>query len=180
MSRGLGKMQRLILASLKPAKQAHVEGTFNYTGAAGFAKVAHQSDRYDLRGTLRYLAIRLSERPGKRKRRPVSDDLRVVDESFRVAFVRAAHHLVERGLLIPCDDEDAKRLRFVSMRPDMTAAVVRAPQIRQKIPTPELIRMLRVLVTDESTIDAEIAAAQQLYAVVRLLATSGLTADVPH
>lgn len=26
MSRGLGKMQRLILASLKPAKQAHVEG----------------------------------------------------------------------------------------------------------------------------------------------------------
>ena len=31
MSRGLGKMQRLILASLKPAKQAYVEGKFNYS-----------------------------------------------------------------------------------------------------------------------------------------------------
>ncbi len=42
MSRGLGKMQRLILASLKPAKQAHVEGKFNYSGAARFAKVRSQ------------------------------------------------------------------------------------------------------------------------------------------
>ena len=48
MSRGLGKMQRLILASLKPAKQAHVEGKLNYTGAAGFANVMHLSDLYDL------------------------------------------------------------------------------------------------------------------------------------
>ena len=134
MSRGLGKMQRLILASLKPAKQAHVEGNFDYTGAASFAKVAHQSDLYDLRGALRYLAIRLSERPGKRKRRPVSEDLRVVDQSFRVTFVRAAYNLVERGLLIRYDDEDAKQLRFVSMRPDI---FVVHPQIRQKIPAPE-------------------------------------------
>ena len=177
MSRGLGKMQRLILASLKPAKQAHVEGNFNYTGAASFAKVAHQSDLYDLRGTLRYLAIRLSERRGKRKRRPLSEDLRVVDESFRVTFVRAAHNLVERGLLIRCDNEGAKQLRFVSMRPDIPVV---HPQIRQKIPTPELIRMLRVLLTDENTIDAENDAAQQLHAVVGLLAASGLTTAVPH
>jgi hypothetical protein len=174
MSRGLGKMQRLILASLKPAKQAHVEGKFNYTGAAGFAKVAHQSDLYDLRGTLRYLAIRLSERPGKRKRRPVSEDLRVVDQSFRA--VRAAHNLVEGGLLIRCDTGDAKQLRFVSMRPDI---LVVHPQIHQEIPAPELIRMLRVLI-NENTIDAENDAAQQLHAVVGLLAASGLTTAVPH
>jgi len=165
MSRGLGKMQRLILASLRPAKQAHVEGKLNYTGAAGFANVMHLSDLYDLRGTLPYLAIRLSERPGKRKRRPISDDLRVVDQSFRVAFWQAARHLVERGLLIPCDDEDAKQLRFVRMRPEIDRSRRFAhPQTRQKIPTPELTRMLRVLVTNENTTDAEIAAAQQLYA----------------
>lgn len=172
MSRGLGKMQRLVLASLKPAKQAHVEGKFNYTGAASFANVVHLSDLYDLRGTLPYLAIRLSERPGKRKQRPISEDLRVVDQSFRVTFWRAANHLVERGLLIRCDDEDAKQLRFVSTRPDI---FVVHPQICQKLPAPELTRMLRVLLTNENTIDAENAAAQQLHAVVGLLGASGLT-----
>ena len=175
MSRGLGKMQRLILASLKPAKQAHVEGKFNYWGAAGFANVMHLSDLYDLRGTLPYLAIRLSERPGKRKRRPVSEDLRVVDQNFRVTFWNAAHKLVKRGLLIPCGDEDAKQLRFVSMRPDI---FVVHPQIRQTIPAPELTRMLRVVL--ENTPDAENAAAQQLDAVVGLLAASGLTYELPH
>ena len=177
MSRGLGKMQRLILASLKPAKQAHVEGKFNYIGAASFANVVHQSDLYDLRATLRYVAIRLSERPGKRKRRPVSEDRRVVDQRFRVTFMNAVHSLVERGLLIRCDAGDAKQLRFVSMRPDI---LVVHPQIHQEIPAPELIRMLRVLLTNENTIDAENDAAQQLHAVVGLLAASGLTTDVPH
>jgi hypothetical protein len=175
MSRGLGKMQRLILASLKPAKQAYVEGKFNYVGAARFANVAHLSDLYDLRATLPYLAIRLSERPGKRKRRPISEDLRVVDQTFRVAFCQAAHTLVERGLLIPCDDEDAKQLRFVSMRPDI---FVVHPQIRLKSPAPELTRMLRVLLSKENTID-ENDAAQQLHAVVGLLAASGLTFQEP-
>ena len=174
MSRGLGKMQRLILASLRPAKQAHVEGKFNYIGAAGFANVMHLSDLYDLRGTLPYLAIRLSDRPGKRKRRPVSEDLRVVDQSFRVTFLRAAHHLVERGKLIRCDDKDAKQLRFVRMRPEIDRSRRFAhPQTRQKIPAPELTRMLRALLTHENTADE--AAAQQLYAVVGLLAASGLT-----
>lgn len=174
MSRGLGKMQHLILASLKPAKQAHVEGKFSYIGAASFANVIYQSDHpgeilvrqggefmtldegvYDLRATLRYLAIRLSERPGKRKRRPVSEDLRVVDNAFRITFICAVRKLVERGLLIRCDDEDAKQLRFVSMRPDIFVH----PQIRQKIPAPEFTRMLRVLLTHENTTDAENAAA---------------------
>ena len=174
MSRGLGKMQRLILASLKPAKQAHVEGKFNYSGAARFANIMHLSDLYDLRGTLPYLAVRLSVRPGKRKQRPVSEDLRVVDQSFRVTFLRAAHHLVERGLLIPCDDEDAKQLRFVRMRPEIDRSRRFAhPQMRQKIPAPELTRMLRALLAHENTADE--AAAQQLYAVVGLLAASGLT-----
>ena len=146
MSRGLGKMQRLILASLKPAKQAYVEGKFNYVGAARFANVAHRSDLYDLRATLPYLAIRLSERPGKRKRRPISEDLRVVDQTFRVAFCQAAHTLVDRGLLIPCDDEDAKRLRFVRMRPEIDRSRSFA-----HIPAPELTRMLRALLTHENT-----------------------------
>jgi hypothetical protein len=177
MSRGLGKMQRLILASLKPAKQAYVEGKFNYVGAARFANLMHLSDLYDLRATLPYLAIRLSERPGKRKRRPVSEDLRVVDKSFRVAFCQAAHTLVERGLLIPCHNEDAKQVRFVRMRPDIDRSRSFAhPQTHQKIPAPELTRMLRALLTHENTADEEIAAAQQLYAVVGLLAASGLTA----
>ena len=175
MSRGLGKMQRLILASLRPAKQAYIEGKFNYVGAARFANLAHLSDLYDLRATLPYLAIRLSERPSKRKRPPISEDFRVVDQTFRVAFCQAAHTLVERGLLIPCDDEDAKQLRFVSMRPDIFAV---HPQIRLKIPAPELTRMLRVLL--ENSTDAENAAAEQLHAVVGLLAASGLTYELPH
>jgi hypothetical protein len=176
MSRGLGKMQRLILASLKPAKQAYVEGKFNYVGAARFANVAHLSDLYDLRATLPYLAIMLSERPDKRKRRPISEDLRVVDQSFRVAFCQAAHTLVERGLLIPCDGENAKQVRFVRMRPDIDRSRSFArPQTRQKIPAPELTRMLRALLTHDNTTDDEIAAEQQLYAVVGLLAASGLT-----
>ena len=133
MSRGLGKMQHLILASLKPAKQAHVEGKLSYIGAANFTNVIHQSDHpgetlvrqggefvtldegvYDLRATLRYVAIRLSARPGKRKRRPISEDRRVIDNAFRITFMNAVRSLVERGLLIPCDDEDAVQLRFVS------------------------------------------------------------------
>jgi hypothetical protein len=176
MSRGLGKMQRLILASLKPAKQAHVEGKFNYVGAARFANVAHLSDLYDLRATLPYLAIMLSERPDKRKRRPISEDLRVVDQSFRVAFCQAAHSLVERGLLIPCDGENAKQVRFVRMRPDIDRSRSFArSQTHQKIPAPELTRMLRALLTHDNTTDDEIAAEQQLYAVVGLLAASGLT-----
>ena len=176
MSRGLGKMQRLILASLKPAKQAHVEGKFNYVGAARFANVAHLSDLYDLRATLPYLAIMLSERPDKRKRRPISEDLRVVDQSFRVAFCQAAHTLVERGLLIPCDGENAKQVRFVRMRPDIDRSRSFAhPQTHQKIPAPELTRMLRALLTHDNTTDDEIAAKHQLYAVVGLLAASGLT-----
>jgi len=195
MSRGLGKMQRLILASLKPAKQAHVEGKLSYIGAANFTNVIHQSDHpgetlvrqggefmtldedvYDLRATLRYVAIRLSARPGKRKRRPVSLDRRVIDNAFRITFMNAVRSLVERGLLIPCDAGDAKQLRFVSMRPDI---LVVHPQIHQEIPAPELIRMLRVLL-NENTIDAENDAAQQLHAVVGLLAASGLTTAVPH
>ena len=67
---------------------------------------------------------------------------------------------------------DAKQLRFVSMRPDI---LVVHPQIHQEIPAPELIRMLRVLLTYENTIDAENDAAQQLHAVVGLLAASGLS-----
>jgi hypothetical protein len=136
MSRGLGKMQHLILASLKQAKRAHIEGQLSYTGSASFANVVHQSKRpgetlvrqggefvtldegvYDLRATLRYLAIRISEGPSKRKRRPVSQDLRVIDNAFRITFMKGVRSLVERGLLVRCDAEDAVQLRFVSMPP---------------------------------------------------------------
>ena len=90
--------------------------------------------------------------------------------STEIRFCQAAHTLVKRGLLIPCGDEGAKQLRFVSMRPDI---FVVHPQIRQTIPAPELTRMLRVVL--ENTSDEIIAAEQQLYAVVGLLAASGLT-----
>ena len=42
MSRGLGQMQQLILASLKPAKRAHAEGKFNYIGAASEESGLHK------------------------------------------------------------------------------------------------------------------------------------------
>jgi hypothetical protein len=171
MSRGLGKMQRLILASLRPAKQAHVKDNFNYTGAPGFANLKHLNDVYDLRGTLPYLAIRLSEQSGKRKRRPVSEDLRV-DQSFRITFLNAAHKLVERGLLIRCDSEDAKQLRFVRMRPEIDRSRRFAhPQTHQKIPAPELIRMLHDLLKQANTTNDEIAAAQ-LYAVAGVIGSA--------
>jgi hypothetical protein len=129
-------MQHLILASLKQAKRAHIEGKLSYTGAASLANVIRHSKRpgetivrqggefvildesvYDLRATLRYLAIRLLEEPSKRKRRPVSQDLRVVDNAFRITFMKAVRNLIERGLLVRCDAEDAVQLRFVSMPP---------------------------------------------------------------
>ena len=101
MSRGLGTMQRLILASLETAKQAYVEGKFNYIGAASFANVRHQSGLYDLRGTLPYLAIRLSERPGKRKRRPISEDLRVVDQTFQSRVLPSRPHVGQARAVDP-------------------------------------------------------------------------------
>ena len=175
MSRGLGKMQRLILASLKPAKQAYVEGKFNYVGAARFANVAHLSDLYDLRATLPYLAIRLSERPSKRKRRPISEDLRVVDKSFRVAFCQAAHTLVERGLLIPCHNEDAKQVRFVRMRPEIDRSRCFAHQPVKKFQRPSSLACSVLSLPMRTPPMKKLPRQQQLYAVVGLLAASGLT-----
>jgi hypothetical protein len=83
---------------------------------------------YDLRATLVYLAVTLTQRPiagRKRKYRPAREnkwhpaDIHFVDSSFRASFSRAVRNLVERGLLICCDNDDAEQLRFVSLRPDI-------------------------------------------------------------
>ena len=83
-------MQQLILAALKPAKQAYANGEFDYIGGAGLENLEHKGiDRsddpipldqlqarqggeyytleegvYDLRCTLRYLAIHWPKRWG--------------------------------------------------------------------------------------------------------------------
>jgi hypothetical protein len=182
MSRGLGRMQNLILASLKPAKRAYAEQKFDYIGGAGLKNLNEQSDRafdkahqqleaqsgktnqpdplqallslvnmhrdapvaedevlvfsggehtyldegvYDLRATLRYLADRFNKKKlvswENRDRTANWDHCSYwfVDDSFRVSFYRAARNLVERGLLICCDNDEAAQLRFVSMRPDI-------------------------------------------------------------
>jgi hypothetical protein len=91
---------------------------------------------YDLRATLRYLTIALNK-PTKAEHRPFpfshkhtianeNEDRPAnqasywrVDDVFRISFYRAARNLVDRGLLISCDDDDATQLRFVSMHPDI-------------------------------------------------------------
>ena len=70
MSRGLGKMQRAILAGLEPAKRAHMRGKFDYLGAQVFSRLHDEPTlgwsgthvtlgkrQFDLRATLRYLAL---------------------------------------------------------------------------------------------------------------------------
>jgi hypothetical protein len=67
MSRGLGKMQHLILASLKPAKQAHVEGKFSYIGAASFANVISRYQAFGTTGQAQAAAC--FRRPSRRRQR---------------------------------------------------------------------------------------------------------------
>ena len=79
---------------------------------------------YDLRATLRYLAIQFKKKePAAWVNRDRTSNLaRVigyVDTTFRISFYRAVRNLVERRLLIRCDDDTEKQLRFVSMRPDI-------------------------------------------------------------
>jgi hypothetical protein len=88
MPRGLGQMQRFLLAALKPAKLAYASGKFDYVGGAGSENSKAKGwsrDRelmpvsqllvnkggeywaldpkvYDLRCTLRYLAIHWPKR----------------------------------------------------------------------------------------------------------------------
>lgn len=151
MSRGLGDMQRTVLASLEPAKRAYAQGKFDYVGGAASENVwAHSDDDskfvrhggefftlddnvYDLRATLVYAALNAPVRvwPGLRDGTGISPfkmarhnpwrggKFQYVQTVFRDAFMRAARSLVERGLLIRSDDEDARQLRFVSLRDDL-------------------------------------------------------------
>src|SRR5262249_27412318 len=129
MSRGPGQMQQLILAALKPAKQAYANGEFDYIGGAGLENLMNNRSAdpipldqlqarqggeyytleegvYDLRCTLRYLAIHWPKRWGvKAWRNPDrSANFRrssywFMGDAFRISFMRAARGLVDRGLL---------------------------------------------------------------------------------
>jgi hypothetical protein len=92
---------------------------------------------YDLRATLRWLAIRQSIRQKAQKGRSPklgesawrNQDRTAhehgssywhLDPAFRISFYRAARSLVKRGLLIACDPvEKGREIRFVSMRKDV-------------------------------------------------------------
>ena len=65
---------------------------------------------------------------GGRFRRPFASST----TAFRITFMNAVRSLVKRGLLIPCDDEDAVQLRFVSHQ--------RAPRPRPPNPSPRSVR----------------------------------------
>jgi hypothetical protein len=87
-------------------------------------------DVYDLRMTLRYMAITMTETLTTRSspaRRPdplmsgLSGGEVYIEQPFRTAFYRAARSLVERGLLIRLDDDATGQIRFVSLRPDLEA-----------------------------------------------------------
>jgi hypothetical protein len=154
MPRGLGQMQRFLLAALKPAKLAYASGKFDYVGGAGSENSKAKGcsgDRelmpisqllvnkggeywaldpkvYDLRCTLRYLAIHWPKRKNdypacwqKWWKTPTygSSSYWCVSDPFRVSFMRAARSLVDRGSLIACDDDGAPQLRFVSLASDL-------------------------------------------------------------
>jgi hypothetical protein len=147
MSRGIGQMQSVVLAALKPAKRAFAAGAFKYIGGADYENVFRHmtSDShggyqyppegplvraggefytlgdgvYDLRATLVYLALQWPRRGMPRQNRDREDGYYWIDPSFRNAFTRAARTLIDRGLLIRCDGEDGPQVRLVSMRPDI-------------------------------------------------------------
>jgi hypothetical protein len=134
-------VQRLLLAALKPAKRAYANGEFDYIGGAATYNLWErpeaetepdpkremfirkggeykllESDVYDLRATMRYLAINWPKKLQTKTAGPPARIIRdrigtfrtsrywCVEPSFRISFMRAAHGLVDRGMLIPCDD----------------------------------------------------------------------------
>jgi hypothetical protein len=100
MSRGLGNVQRAIIAGLKPAMAARRDGILRYPGGGHDGKVRERGDylaladdEYDLRAVLRFLAY---GKPGA-VHNPVEGS---IEPAFSAAFSRAAHGLEERGVLI--------------------------------------------------------------------------------
>jgi hypothetical protein len=100
MSRGLGNMQRAIIAGLKPAMAARHDGILRYPGGGHDGKVRERGDyvvladdEYDLRAVLRFLAY---GKPGAVYNLVEG----YIQSAFSAAFSRAAHGLEERGILI--------------------------------------------------------------------------------
>ena len=100
MSRGLGNMQRAIIAGLKPAMAARRDGILRYPGSGHDGKVRERGDyvvladdEYDLRAVLRFLAYGKPEAVYNLVEGSI-------EPTFSAAFSRAAHGLEERGILI--------------------------------------------------------------------------------
>ena len=108
MGRGLGRVQRDILATLEEAKAAmpRYQGArwgppYGHEGEPGWVssrggRVRLPDGVYDLRCSLRYLA----RRDGQVYAQGEERGLGYVSEGYRVAFSRAARGLLRRGLLV--------------------------------------------------------------------------------
>jgi hypothetical protein len=86
VSRGLGWLQRAILATLEEVGPAR-------SAASGTARTLPPGV-YDLHHSRRLLAARHGKTAG-----------RLIDETFRTSFSRAVHRLVARGALLGCDGD---------------------------------------------------------------------------
>ena len=116
MSKGLGKLQRLILDNLDAAKDSkhhYTRGPDGWTRGHGQVLVLGMTlelheNLYDLRGTVRFMAEKFG---GLEEKSEYTCGFKKVRPSFQVSFSRAVASLVRRGLLIPVDT--GRECRFV-------------------------------------------------------------------
>ncbi len=113
MSRGLGWLQREILATLDEAKATPLRyaggRSMPYHGGPGRVavrgfEVELPTSVYDLRASMQFLA----RRHGKTYHNilgatSVYASREVIDDCFRISFYRAARSLIRRGLLLWCN-----------------------------------------------------------------------------
>jgi hypothetical protein len=102
MSRGLGKLQRVVLSTLNDAKELHTVYTGRNDGERVFyhrCEVRLPDDVYDMRASLQFLA-RAMKRAMNQVRRGYEPRLPLeVKASFGTALYRAVRRLVESGYL---------------------------------------------------------------------------------
>jgi hypothetical protein len=134
MSRGPGRMQRLILNNLEAAKKEHAVGGLDYQGAAwgetclriafGEKPVVMESRRlvelppgvYDLRAVAAYLAHRTGS-TRKVKGNQAKGRGYLIDPGFQASFSRAVRSLLRRELLVPAHPRHPPR--FVTAKPGL-------------------------------------------------------------
>jgi hypothetical protein len=139
MSRGLGKIQRLILEALEETESVTKE-VFGFTLPVYHREITHLGQRfnlkdgiYDLRQVCRYLAGREDK----------LYDFGAIKESFHVSFYRAVRGLIKRGYLEQKELGGiyGRQLRFVSVT-DMYVTL--RPEEPETEPEPEPIEMTEV------------------------------------